>query len=835
MSDFKSIPNPFIVGNPIKSRDMFFGRQDDFEYIKRKLHSGVKSYIIVFSGERRSGKTSILFQVLNGELGEDFLPILIDMQTMAGLQSENEFFEKIAKETFRSLDEAAINIDQYNFFEQEVSPYKVFGKLLDDIHTRYPEKNILFLIDEYELIEAKISEGSLNKNFVPFLAGVLESERKISFLFTGSKKLDERKSPYWNILFAKSLYRNVSFLSRNDTIRLITEPVKDYVTYDEEVIEKIYRLTAGQPFYTQVCCQNIVDHLNEKQKNNVALNDLDEIVDEILENPLPQMIYFWNSLSNEKKLILSLLSEILEDSEGIIQAEKMHKFSGKREFGVNLTLKTISTTLETLYHQQLLKKTEDGYCFHMDLFRLWIKQDHSFWQVMKEISTDITGINVEETIARTKTTFEDKSIFEEEKKGKSKVLISAIGGVLVVVAIITYWLFLKPSAGNQVIEDENPKTLAAEKKTGDKSESQRSDRQPLQADKNIPKNNNKVTTEPKQPPATSKSKNPPSNSDALNAQKSMLRNKNAAIQAGAEKTSQFQQAISQENQAEKLLKNGELESASRLFTQAANSFSSARSTSVENERNKANTLLQDVNSTKENAQKNNAPQLASNIFSNAQEKESQGRNLMIQGRYDDAEIALAEAQRLYSSAASEATRSLNKISDEIQTIQTSLAEYKSRSAEEYNYLDEYKQAVSAEQQAEASLRQNDEVNAIENFRKAKDLYAQAKTKHQKRVVNINNIIQKYRLALQNKNIQEMKNLRSNFSKQEEERWTQFFNVANNLKAQFSVNSFRFQQNSATASLDVHLEFSGSKNSAIWEMQFAETGTGWIISKISEGT
>ena len=49
MSDFKHIPNPFIVGNPIKSRDMFFGRQDDFEYIKRKLQSGVKSYIIVFS------------------------------------------------------------------------------------------------------------------------------------------------------------------------------------------------------------------------------------------------------------------------------------------------------------------------------------------------------------------------------------------------------------------------------------------------------------------------------------------------------------------------------------------------------------------------------------------------------------------------------------------------------------------------------------------------------------------------------------------------------------------------------------------------------------------
>ena len=75
---FKTITNPFIVGNPIKTKSMFFGREDDFEFTRRKLESGGKSYIIVLSGERRSGKTSILFQTLNGRLGENFLLIFID-------------------------------------------------------------------------------------------------------------------------------------------------------------------------------------------------------------------------------------------------------------------------------------------------------------------------------------------------------------------------------------------------------------------------------------------------------------------------------------------------------------------------------------------------------------------------------------------------------------------------------------------------------------------------------------------------------------------------------------------------------------------------------------
>ena len=37
---FRPIHNPYIVGNPIKDRDMFFGREDDFTYIRQKITGG---------------------------------------------------------------------------------------------------------------------------------------------------------------------------------------------------------------------------------------------------------------------------------------------------------------------------------------------------------------------------------------------------------------------------------------------------------------------------------------------------------------------------------------------------------------------------------------------------------------------------------------------------------------------------------------------------------------------------------------------------------------------------------------------------------------------------
>jgi len=434
---FTPITNPYIVGNPIKTKSMFYGREDDFEFIRRKLESGGRSYIIVLSGERRSGKTSILFQILNGRLGDNFIPILIDMQTMAGLKNEAEFFEKFALETIKNLDET-LRQNNYDFSSKDSSPYKVFTQLLDDMHRIYPQKNKLFLIDEYELIETKSEEGSLSPNFIPFLSGILESDRHISFIFTGSKTLQERKTSFWQNLFGKSLFRNVSFLSQQDTIRLITEPVKASITYDDNVLATIYRLTSGQPFYTQIVGQNIVDFVNEHERTHITLADLNEIVNEILENPLPQMIYFWNSLPQSQMLMLALLAEILEDSETEIKPSGVIRQAKKKKLGLELDSQIVNTILESLYHKKNVSKTGNGYSFQIDLMRQWIRRDHSIWRVMKEV--DVASVMQSERPTSSISQASEHIAEEASRSGLKKWLIP-VSALLISVTVVA-WIFL---------------------------------------------------------------------------------------------------------------------------------------------------------------------------------------------------------------------------------------------------------------------------------------------------------------------------------------------------------------------------------------------------------
>ena len=108
---FRPIHNPYIVGNPIKDQNMFFGREDDFNYIRQKVTSGQQEGgLLVLCGGRRSGKTSILFQIMNGRLGDEFVPVLIDMQAMT-VENDLDFLIKLAEGIVHAIGDDDLSIE----------------------------------------------------------------------------------------------------------------------------------------------------------------------------------------------------------------------------------------------------------------------------------------------------------------------------------------------------------------------------------------------------------------------------------------------------------------------------------------------------------------------------------------------------------------------------------------------------------------------------------------------------------------------------------------------------------------------------------------------------
>jgi len=377
-------PNPYIAGNPIRNKEMFFGRVDEFRFIERVLEGG-KAALIVLYGERRSGKSSILYQILNGELGGAFLPIFIDMQIMAGIANDAEFFGRIIADTCKAVGQNDFSSDSFVRSFESTNSTEVFRTFLEKLKTRLPDRALLLLIDEYEILEAKILEGSLSPHVLTFFAGLLETEQ-VSFVFTGSKNLEARDKTLWGgELLQKATSHKISFLSEEDCGRLVTQPLKNRVIFTPEALKEIYTLTAGQPFYTQVICQNLVYHLNEVKKLHIESADVQAVVDGIIDNPPPQMLFNWSEHTPERKLTLSLLAEFSERSGVYLSTGDLCRGIARNKLDLAQDKNFFNTELDPLLHDEYVLHKERRYSFRVDLYRRWVRHDHSIWQVKKEI------------------------------------------------------------------------------------------------------------------------------------------------------------------------------------------------------------------------------------------------------------------------------------------------------------------------------------------------------------------------------------------------------------------------------------------------------------------
>ncbi len=385
-NDFPPIPNPYIVGNPIEDRRMFFGREDDFAYIQQKVTGSDTGGLIVLCGTRRSGKTSILFQIKGGRLGEGFVPVLVDMQSMT-VNDDAEFLDKLAKAIIAAVVDPALSYERdYKALRAE-NPFDAFQSLIQGINASLKGRKLILMFDEYEIFESHIENKRLSKDILHLLANWMESRQGVFIVFTGSDKLEARSTDCWESFLGKALHRRISFLSRNDTLRLITEPLVDLICHDEGVPEEIYDLTAGQPFYTQVLCQSLVDHLNEDRKYEVEAEDVHNAVSEIIENPLPHMVFTWSSLSDLEKVTLSVTAELSKTEARPVLPGEIQAYTQEEDIGVRLDENKTLEALERLFHHDLLEKGAAGenYRYKMDLWRRWVSRMHSIFQVLDEV------------------------------------------------------------------------------------------------------------------------------------------------------------------------------------------------------------------------------------------------------------------------------------------------------------------------------------------------------------------------------------------------------------------------------------------------------------------
>lgn len=309
---FTKIPNPYTTGTPVRTTEMFYGRESDLEFLQEKLTNTSSNTVVMLTGQRRAGKTSLIYQLTNErQLLSPHIAVFIDLQTLALNSDVGQLLAGIATTIYNELIKYNINAPQpdRSSFDQDAT--STFNDFIKQILNTLSGHKLILLFDEFEVLQEKIQEGHLDPHFLQYLRGLMQHSAGINFLLAGAPRIRHLTEGYWSTFFNLASHHPLSKLKPADARRLIEEPVQGYLQYDDFAIEKIRQLTGDQPYLIHIMCDALIRDRNKKRKNYVNTNDVNLAVEQILERGENQFAWIRNELAKhpEASFILSVLAQ----------------------------------------------------------------------------------------------------------------------------------------------------------------------------------------------------------------------------------------------------------------------------------------------------------------------------------------------------------------------------------------------------------------------------------------------------------------------------------------------------------------------------------------------
>lgn len=373
LKKFKKVPldlyNPY---NPVRNPRMFFGRDDIFDFIEQEL-KGKGHSVILIHGQRRIGKTSLLLQLKN-RMGEEFVPVFIDMQGIID-PGDHVLFYGFARDIQETLSQKEIDIDVPSREEFKEAPSMVFEeKVINTALEAIGSKSLVLMIDEFERLEQRISTGKSKREILIFLRHLVQHTERFSCILAGAHKIEELIMPEWKTFLTTTISRKIGVLSKEDMEDLIRDPVREYhLTYTDDAIEEIWRTTGGHPCLTHAIGSKLVEYHNNTRKNELSKMDVASILEDVVEIADPVFVVLWDYMSRKERLVLVSLKRILQYEE---QTTKDTLKNFLDFFGTPIDSNKLDRVLQDLEYKELIYPVNDKYplSFRSDLIRMWIEK-----------------------------------------------------------------------------------------------------------------------------------------------------------------------------------------------------------------------------------------------------------------------------------------------------------------------------------------------------------------------------------------------------------------------------------------------------------------------------
>ncbi len=285
-----ALVNPYFYGVPVKDPDNFFGRDDQLQTIFEALAKGESISVV---GERRSGRTSILYHLMTdaahrayGFDAQDFVFLYLDPQL--GMRDPQEFYRELAEALVEQLPATAPRLPQDEVGRREVR------SVLKSLQPR----RLILLIDEFERL---LGNQGFPVDFFTFLRGLL-GEHEVRYVTATTQRLSDCYWGEWEGSPLYNVFRTVTLgaWTESEFDQFLTETSARSGAPMRSYSQEICKLAGRLPFYVQMACWLYFDAWRET--NGRIRPDSVSIKRRFAEEARPHLERIWHkSLSPQER------------------------------------------------------------------------------------------------------------------------------------------------------------------------------------------------------------------------------------------------------------------------------------------------------------------------------------------------------------------------------------------------------------------------------------------------------------------------------------------------------------------------------------------------------
>ena len=317
MRDFK---NPFIYGGRV-SGGAFCNREGEIrellEDIRGRQH-------VILSSQRRFGKTSLVWKVLEETQTEGIIPVYADLYPISTL---GEFIEEYAKAIARTLSSyekakrlmrelfsrlhLSMGVDpagnpQWSVGFDRSREAETFDEVVSSLenYLRRKGKYGVVVFDEFQQITETDGEKTERR-----LRSAIQTHEHVSYLFVGSKRhlLHDLFSNPNRPFYRSGKIFPLEKIASGHLQKFVKKRFNGAgVDIDEKTLGLIVETTECHPYYTQYLCHVLYDIM---EKRRIRTDDVPRAIDLLLRRESTAYMNTWDLLTHRQRQVLVALSE----------------------------------------------------------------------------------------------------------------------------------------------------------------------------------------------------------------------------------------------------------------------------------------------------------------------------------------------------------------------------------------------------------------------------------------------------------------------------------------------------------------------------------------------